>query len=129
MAYVAVWTSRNWPGQWEGLSVTASLGAVAFHGRNREAWSRGNGSRKFRYNYSDDELGCLRRPRRGVAPVRLRGLFDVQQLLQGLRRKNALRMKCLLGIACSPGEGSGKYLSMNKGENRRNCKNYAINSP
>lgn len=108
MAYVAVdepelaWTvGRDFP-------VTASWGAVArFHGRNREAWSKKGVTvaEKFRYNYSDDELGSWEAPARAAAGEAERVFLMFNNCFRDYAVKNALRMKCLLGIACSPGEG------------------------
>ncbi len=114
MAYVAVdepeldWTvGRDFP-------VTATWGAVArFHGRNREGWTKKGATvaEKFRYNYSDGELlsweGAV-----GDAAERAGKVFLMfNNCYRDYAVKNALRMKCLLGVACSPGEGVQGELS------------------
>jgi len=114
MAYVAVdepeldWTvGRDFP-------VTATWGAVArFHGRNREGWTKKGATvaEKFRYNYSDGELlsweGAVRDASERAGKVFL--MFN--NCYRDYAVKNALRMKCLLGVACSPGEGVQGELS------------------
>jgi uncharacterized protein YecE (DUF72 family) len=78
-----------------------------FHGRNREAWSKKGVTvaEKFRYNYSDDELGSWEAPARAAAGEAERVFLMFNNCFRDYAVKNALRMKCLLGIACSPGEG------------------------
>ncbi|MBL3540610.1 DUF72 domain-containing protein [Aminivibrio sp.] len=108
MAYVAVdepeldWTvGREFP-------VTATWGAVVrFHGRNREGWMKKGApvAEKFRYNYSDGELLSWERDVRNAAEQAGKVFLMFNNCYRDYAVKNALRMKCLLGVACSPGEG------------------------
>ena len=108
IAYVAVdepelaWTvGRDFP-------VTASWGAVVrFHGRNSEAWSRRGATvaERFRYNYTDAELLSWEAPVREAASRAERLFLMFNNCFRDYAVKNALRMKCLLGDVCAPGEG------------------------
>ena len=114
MAYVAVdepeldWTvGRDFP-------VTATWGAVArFHGRNREGWTKKGATvaEKFRYNYSDGELLSWEGEVRNAAERAGKVFLMFNNCYRDYAVKNALRMKCLLGVACSPGEGVQGELS------------------
>ena len=114
MAYVAVdepeldWTvGRDFP-------VTATWGAVArFHGRNREGWTKKGATvaEKFRYNYSDGELLSWEGAVRDAAERAGKVFLMFNNCYRDYAVKNALRMKCLLGVACSPGEGVQGELS------------------
>jgi len=114
MAYVAVdepeldWTvGRDFP-------VTATWGAVArFHGRNREGWTKKGATvaEKFRYNYSDGELLSWEGEVRNAAERAGKVFLMFNNCFRDYAVKNALRMKCLLGVACSPGEGVQGELS------------------
>ncbi len=114
MAYVAVdepeldWTvGRDFP-------VTATWGAVArFHGRNREGWTKKGATvaEKFRYNYSDAELLSWEGAVRDAAERAGKVFLMFNNCYRDYAVKNALRMKCLLGVACSPGEGVQGELS------------------
>ena len=114
MAYVAVdepeldWTvGRDFP-------VTATWGAVArFHGRNREGWTKKGATvaEKFRYNYSDGELLSWEGAVRDAAERAGKVFLMFNNCFRDYAVKNALRMKCLLGVACSPGEGVQGELS------------------
>lgn len=114
MAYVAVdepeldWTvGRDYP-------VTATWGAVArFHGRNREGWTKKGATvaEKFRYNYSDGELLSWEGAVRDAAERAGKVFLMFNNCYRDYAVKNALRMKCLLGVACSPGEGVQGELS------------------
>jgi len=114
MAYVAVdepeldWTvGRDFP-------VTATWGAVArFHGRNREGWTKKGATvaEKFRYNYSDGELLSWEGEVRNAAEQAGKVFLMFNNCFRDYAVKNALRMKCLLGVACSPGEGVQGELS------------------
>lgn len=108
MAYVAVdepelpWTvGRDAP-------VTATWGAVVrFHGRNTEAWSRKDATvaERFRYLYSDAEMLSWEDSVRDGARRAERLFLMFNNCFRDYAVKNALRMKCLLGVVCSPGEG------------------------
>lgn len=108
MAYVAVdepeldWTvGRDFP-------VTATWGAVVrFHGRNREGWTKKGATvaEKFRYNYSDGELLSWEEEVRKAGEQAGKVFLMFNNCFRDYAVKNALRMKCLLGGACSPGEG------------------------
>jgi uncharacterized protein YecE (DUF72 family) len=78
---------------------TGGSAYVRFHGRNREAWfrRRGTAADRFRYSYSDDELGaCAARVRRlGTAGARVvYVIFNNCYADYGVR--NALTMQRLL---------------------------------
>ncbi len=65
---------------------------------------------KFRYNYSDGELLSWEGVRN--AAERAGKVFLMfNNCYRDYAVKNALRMKCLLGVACSPGEGVQGELS------------------
>lgn len=108
MAYTAVdepelsWTvGRDFP-------VTATWGAVVrFHGRNREGWSKKGVTvaEKFRYNYSDKELASWEEGVRAAAEEAGKVFLMFNNCFRDYAVKNALRMKCLLGVACAEGEG------------------------
>lgn len=108
MAYTAVdepelsWTvGRDFP-------VTATWGAVVrFHGRNKEAWSKKGVTvaEKFRYNYSDRELTSWERGVRAATEKAGKVFLMFNNCFRDHAVKNALRMKCLLGLVCGPGEG------------------------
>lgn len=114
MAYVAVdepeldWTvGRDFP-------VTATWGAVVrFHGRNREGWTKKGATvaEKFRYNYSDGELLSWEEEVRKAGEQAGKVFLMFNNCFRDYAVKNALRMKCLLGVACSPGEGVQGELS------------------
>ena len=114
MAYVAVdepeldWTvGREFP-------VTATWGAVVrFHGRNREGWTKKGATvaEKFRYSYSDGELLSWEEAIRNAAEKAGKVFLMFNNCFRDYAVKNALRMKCLLGVACSPGEGVQGELS------------------
>ena len=108
MAYVAVdepelgWTvGREFP-------VTATWGAVArFHGRNREGWTKKDATiaEKFRYYYSDGELREWEPSVLQAAEKAGKTFLMFNNCFRDYAVKNALRMKCLLGVSCAPGEG------------------------
>ena len=108
MAYVAVdepelpWTvGRDAP-------VTASWGAIVrFHGRNTEAWSRKDATvaERFRYCYSDAEMLFWEDAVRNAATKAERLFLMFNNCFRDYAVQNAQRMKCLLGVACAPGEG------------------------
>lgn len=119
MAYVAVdepkldWTvGRDFP-------VTSTWGAVVrFHGRNKEAWMKKGITvgEKFRYLYSDGELLSWEPAIRDAAGRTGKIFLMFNNCFRDYAVKNALRMRCLLGVACSPGEGVQGELSFDDDE-------------
>lgn len=108
MAYVAVdepelgWTvGREAP-------VTATWGAIVrFHGRNKAGWSKRGAAvaERFRYNYSDEEMLSWESAIRSGAEETGRVFLMFNNCYRDYAVRNALRMKCLLGVSCASGEG------------------------
>ena len=75
-----------------------SLGYVRFHGRNRQHWWTGNGTSRYNYNYSDEELSdWLTRITTMMKKVRLL-LVTFNNHYKGQAFRNAQRMRSLLEV-------------------------------
>lgn len=85
-----------------GAEATSELGYVRLHGRNREAWWRGNNVSRYDYLYSPEELGeWLPRIRELLARVRL-ALVIFNNHAGGQAVRNARELTRLAGEGLRP---------------------------
>jgi len=91
-------------------NVTASIGYVRLHGRNRK-WFSASREERYNYLYSEAELESFVTPVRKIGEETEKTYVFFNNCHGGQAVKNGLMFKKMLGMLTEPHEGQQKLLS------------------